>query len=127
MLDQASAATVPAVHVPHVDECPIEETELATLDRIQEMIRAVDAKVPVLMGIQTAMLGGLAACLPDRKDLAVAHLVWLAIGAVPAAVGVVLGALATLPRTRALNNSLLFFGTIAARSAEQHAAAVRSR
>lgn len=91
-----------------------------TLDRTQELIRAVDVKTALYMGIATGMAAALPA-LVQAWDKAT-YWVWIAIvvgSAGPVFCSLCCG-IATFPHTEAARPSLLFFGTIARLKASEY-------
>lgn len=88
------------------------------LERHLAWIAAADVKVGVIVAINTALLGGLAAAFAASSSTA--RIPWtyvfLLFAAVPAVIGVFCAAMAVLPRTTGPKDSLLFFSPIAARS-----------
>lgn len=96
-----------------------------TLDRLLEWIRAVDAKTPVIMAIDTAMLGVLAALTPAPEKLSATAWLWIAFGSAALIVSLGLCARATFPQTKGPGASLIYFGGIASRSADAFAQAMR--
>ena len=98
-----------------------------TLSRLLEWIRAVDAKTPLVIAIATGMLGVIAAVAPKPGDLALRSSLAIALGAIPLIGSLVLCLMATFPQTRGPLDSLIFFGGIAKRSAQQFLDAERKR
>jgi hypothetical protein len=97
------------------------------LDRLLDWIRAVDAKTPVVMAIDTAMLGIVIALLPLSNQLNVATLSWIAIGSSSLVLSLLLCAVATFPQTGGPLDSLIFFEGIAARTLPRYAGEVAAR
>jgi hypothetical protein len=89
------------------------------LERNLAWIATAEIKVGVIVAIDTALLGGLAAAF-GASDSA-ARTVWtylfILVAAGAAVLGLFCAAMAVLPRTSGPKNSLLFFGTIAAQDA----------
>ncbi|MFO1010548.1 MAG: DUF5706 domain-containing protein [Planctomycetota bacterium] len=112
-----SITPAPAVHAP---EEWLEQVQTDELARLLEWIRAVDAKVPVLMAISSAIVASVAAVAPVPSNLNWNSIAWIAAGVAPQVVSLVYCALATFPQTKGPSGSLIFFGGIASRSAEQH-------
>lgn len=106
------------------DQIPIAESMLS---RLLEWIRAVDTKTPLVIAIATGMLGVIAAVAPTPADLTLRSSLGMALGAVPLLGSLVLCLKATFPQTRGPLDSLIFFGGIATRSAEQFRDAVQKR
>jgi Family of unknown function (DUF5706) len=89
------------------------------LERNLAWIAAADVKVGVIVAINTALLGGLAAAFASSDTAA--RVAWTYFFTLTAAGSAVIGlfcsAMAVLPRTTGPKDSLLFFGPIAARDA----------
>lgn len=84
-----------------------------TLDRTLEMIRAVDVKTALYMGIATGMAAALPALVQAWDKATIRTWIILVLGALgPALCSIVCG-IVTFPQTDAARPSLLFFGTIA--------------
>lgn len=92
------------------------------LERHLAWIAAAEVKVGVIVALDTAMLGGLAAAF-GASDPA-ARIAWTYLFTLVAAGATVLGlscaAMAVLPRTNGPQNSLLFFGQVAALKSEYY-------
>jgi hypothetical protein len=118
-------STTPAPDPPSDDvlEVQIGRAE-KTLDRLLEWIRAVDTKTPVVMAVDTAMLGVLAALAPSPDQFGATTWLCIAFGSVALIVSLGLCAMATFPQTKGPEGSLIYFGGIAARSAEAFAQAM---
>ena len=98
----------------------IVEAQTAELARLLDWVRAVDAKVPVLTAISCATVAAVAAVAPAADKLTWINMVVIVIGVLPQFASLLYCALATLPQTHGPTGSLIFFGGIAARSAEQY-------
>lgn len=122
---QMSEATPPVV--PPEDPDTLIDRGEASLDRLLEWIRAVDAKTPVVMAIDTAMLGVIAATAPGPDHFCASTWLWIAVGTASLVVSLSLCALATFPQTKGPEGSLIYFGGIASRSLPGYIEAARSR
>lgn len=98
----------------------IVEVQTAELARLLDWVRAVDAKVPVLTAISCAIIASVAAVAPAADKLTWSTVLLIAAGVVPQFASLVCCALATFPQTRGPAGSLIFFGGVAGRSAEQY-------
>jgi hypothetical protein len=98
----------------------IVEVQAAELARLLDWVRAVDAKVPVLTAISCAIVASVATIAPTADKLTLPTLGVIAAGVVPQFVSLAYCALATFPQTKGPTGSLIFFGGIAERSAEQY-------
>lgn len=96
------------------------EAQTAELGRLLEWVRAVDAKVPVLTAISCAIVASVATVAPTADKLTLPVLGVIAAGVVPQFISLAYCALATFPQTDGPTGSLIFFGGIAERSAEQY-------
>ncbi|UDM16833.1 Pycsar system effector family protein [Vogesella sp. XCS3] len=94
------------------------------LERHLAWIAAAEIKVSVIVTIDTALLGGLAAAFGTSESVArtawAYHFILTASGAV--VLGLLCAAMAVLPRTNGPKNSLLFFGPIAAQNVTSYCA-----
>lgn len=84
-----------------------------TLDRTQELIRAVDVKTALYMGIATGMAAALPALVQAWDKATPWTWVILVIGTAGPTFCSIFCAIATFPLTDASRPSLLYFGTIA--------------
>jgi len=98
----------------------IEQVQTEELARLLEWVRAVDAKVPVLTAISCAVIASVAAVAPAPPNLNWTALAVISSGVAPQMASLVYCALATFPQTNGPSGSLIFFGGIANRSAEQY-------
>jgi hypothetical protein len=98
----------------------IVEVQTAELARLLDWVRAVDAKVPVLTAISCAIVASVATIAPAADRLTLPTLGVIAAGVVPQFVSLAYCALATFPQTKGPTGSLIFFGGIAERSADQY-------
>ncbi len=123
----AMSTTAPESNSPSATplDVQIERTE-KSLERLLEWIRAVDAKTPVVMAIDTAMLGVLAALAPAPRDLSPYHWLSIALGTLALIASLGLCAAATFPQTEGPKGSVIYFGGIAARSAFAFADTMRT-
>jgi hypothetical protein len=95
------------------------------LDRLLAWIRAADARVSLVLPLSTAMLGALAALGSGVECWKASEITWSTLATVPLFASLVFLVLATFPRTRGPQGSLIFFGGISSRSMEQYREAVR--
>lgn len=119
--------SIPPASQSQLDPSEQVDRQEKTLDRLLEWIRAVEAKIPIIMAIDTGMLGVLATVSPPPKDLTYGSFLWVALGASPVVASLVLCALATLPQTKGPQGSLLYFGSIASKSLSDYTDAVHRR
>jgi hypothetical protein len=83
-------------------------------------ISAADSKISFVFAIDTAMLGFLAAVSPKAASgWAVAPAIFAAFAAVFGLTSLIFLSLASFPRTKGPKSSLIFFGGIAQRDADQ--------
>jgi len=88
------------------------------------MIRSIAVRVPLLCGISLAMMGFL---VSQVHGWSVSHILCLLLGIAGPTACIVCCLLATLPRTKSGNASLVFFSTIACRSLDEYGSAVKAR
>lgn len=103
------------------------ELQERNLDRLLDWIRAVDTKTPIVMAIDTAMLGVVIALLPEPRVSTAQTVFWIAFGSSSLVLGLLLCALATFPQMAGPKNSLIFFGGIAGHTQADYARAVAGR
>ena len=97
----------------------------ANLSRQISFIAAADSKVSFVLAVNTAMLGLLAAVVPRAlRDWELVPGLLSVASALLAIASLIFLSLASFPRTTGPKTSLLFFGGITARSADQYMAAV---
>jgi hypothetical protein len=94
------------------------------LERQVESIRASDAKIQLLVPTTTAMIGVLAALMRGPGPGAL-KAVYALVGALPLIVALGFMAMTVIPRLRGEGGSLLFFGGIAGRSADDFRSAMK--
>lgn len=112
--------------VPSAESTAIEIQE-SNLDRQLEWIRAVDAKVPTVIGIATTMLAVTGALSPQPENLSWESGLWMALASIPLLVCLVFCAAATFPKTKGPAGSLIYFGGICERSHSEYSNAVSQR
>lgn len=95
------------------------------LDRQIAWIRASDAKISMLLPINTAMLAVLAAHLA-QAHLTVVHWALAIAASVPCAVSFTLAVLAVMPHIRDDGNSLIYFTDIARRPRDDFRSQIRA-
>lgn len=95
------------------------ETAQWVLDRHLAWIAAAEVKVGVIVAINTALLGGLAAAFgaSDSEARVAWTYLFTLVAAGAAVVGLFCAAMAVLPRTNGPRDSLIFFGPVAAQDA----------
>ncbi len=84
----------------------------AVLDRQLEWIKAVDSKVPIIVGLTTAMLAVITALSPAATDLSWSTLLLMATGSLPLAGCLTSCVIATFPHTDGPKDSFIYFGAI---------------
>jgi hypothetical protein len=100
----------------------------STLNMQLEWVRGVDGKIQFLLTIEIAMLGALAAVVPDPDTFAWAwHGLWVIAGSLGLLGSLVCCGVATIPRTKAPAPSLIFFGEIAKLTVEEFGTAILKR
>jgi len=95
------------------------------LERLLNWVRAAESRLALTLPLGTAMLGALAVLAPSAEDWKAVEAVFVVLAAIGLEVCMVACWLATFPRTDGPKGSLVYFGTIADKSASQYAAAVR--
>lgn len=103
--------------MPTCEQIRVAEQALA---RQLDWIKSIESKLAVIVAVGVAMLGVLASRIPTEPCnwLLVGLFVFLGSGAILA--GLVFCAMALCPRVKSPNLSVLFFGSIAAHSAEEY-------
>lgn len=91
-----------------------------SLSRQLDWIKAVEAKVSVIVAITVAMLGFLVARIPTTATNWKLIALWLVIGGGPLIACLVFCLLASFPRVKSPNLSLMFFGSISNHSCEEY-------
>ncbi|CAG0985681.1 hypothetical protein PHYC_02009 [Phycisphaerales bacterium] len=84
----------------------------ATLDRLLDMVRAIDAKTPIVLAINTGMLGVAMAMAPALSQWTEWTMLCASVAVLCPAVSLVLCAVATFPHTDGPGKSLVYFGGI---------------
>jgi hypothetical protein len=105
-----------------IDHVDILEKNLA---RQIEAVRASDTKIALLIPAETIMLGVIAAMFRVAEPGPLTSL-YVAFSTVPLILSYASAALSAFPRLRSSAGSLLFFGSIAARSPDNYLAAIRA-
>jgi hypothetical protein len=90
------------------------------LERQIDWITSADAKVGVVVAIQTAMVGALAAAYGSAKQPDGSDLFFAGFALFLSLVSLVCAALALFPRTDGPSSSFIFFAKITARSREEY-------
>jgi hypothetical protein len=98
----------------------------ASLARLLQWIGAAEARITVILGIDTAMLGTLAAFAPSPKLWTTAAVVCGAIAVFSLVLSLIFVALASFPRTTGPKQSIIYFDGITSRDSDQYLALVRS-
>ncbi|MBA2880185.1 hypothetical protein HNR65_000492 [Desulfosalsimonas propionicica] len=96
------------------------------LDRLLTWVRAADTRVTLVLPLDTAMLGALAAVASDTCGWNTWQVIWGLLSVIPLTASLVFLALATFPRTDGPRNSLVFFGGIANRTEREFRDAVQA-
>lgn len=98
------------------------------LDRMHSSIVAIDAKVAVSVGLNTGMLGGLAAAYAVSRPAGSGNASWailaMALATIALVVSIFCAAMAAIPRTRGTSRSLVYFGAIAQQRGAEFVAAL---
>jgi len=92
----------------------------ASLERQLSWIRAVENKLTVLVAIDAGLLGLLATITPSRSELSSLSSLFTFLTSASLVGSFACCALASYPRLKTPNLSLLFFGTISAFSREEY-------
>ncbi len=118
LVEPAPDGTVSALHDRKIDFRNHREMLEGNLARQTEAIRAADIKIALLVPTTTAMLGVLAALLRD-KSLDPVQVLAVCLCAAPLILAFALMAAGVIPRLRFTpSRSLLFFGDLAAQTAD---------
>lgn len=101
---------------------PAEKTRVAeqSLARQLDWIKAVEAKVSVLVAISVATLGVLVTRIPEQPNTWWLVGLFVLLGGGCFVTSLVFCLLASFPRTKSPNLSLLFFGSISDHSSEEY-------
>lgn len=94
------------------------------LDRLLIWVRAADTRVTLVLPLDTAMLGALAAVGSDICAWNTWQVIWGLLAVIPLTASLVFLVLATFPRTDGPPSSLVFFGGIANRTEREFRDAV---
>jgi hypothetical protein len=97
------------------------------LDLQLQWIAAVDGKLPIVIGLATAMLAAIGVVAPDPKDIGWWYGVLIAFGSVPLVVCLMFCARSTFPQTIGPVGSMIFFGGIADLPLSQYCEKVEAR
>jgi hypothetical protein len=103
------------------------ERQEATLERLLEWIRAVDGKIPIVIGFATAMLAVTGALSPKPTTLTWGTGLLMAIGSLPLVVSLCFCAAAISPRLTGPHGSMIYFGGIAALTRAKYGVAILGR
>lgn len=112
---------------PPADPLAAIERQEASLARQLDWIRAVDGKVPVLIGIDTAMVAAIAAIAPEPGRFTALAGLMVVLGSGAVIISLICCITATFPRTDGPEGSLIFFGEICKRPLEAYDRAIRER
>lgn len=96
------------------------------LDRLLTWVRAADTRVTLVLPLDTAMLGTLAAVGSDICGWNTWQVICGLLAVIPLTASLVFLTLATFPRTDGPPNSLVFFGGIANRTEREFRDAVQA-
>jgi len=97
-----------------------------SLTRMLQWINAAEARIAVVLGLDTAMLGALAAFAPLLKTWMTATVIYAAVAVGCLVLSLIFIALATFPRMRRPEQSMVYFGAVAEFDPEQYLAAAKS-
>lgn len=95
------------------------------LERNLSWIAAADIKVGVIVGINTAMGGGLAAAYNDADHRALLAIILTVATSVLGVLSVLFAVMAVLPHLNGPKRSLIFFGCISALDREEYSACLK--
>lgn len=96
------------------------------LERNLVWIAAADIKVGVIVGINTAMGGGLAAAYNDASHKTLIVISLSVLASILGALSVLYAAMAVLPHVNGPKKSLMFFGCISAVDREEYLISLKS-
>ncbi len=113
--------------MPQIDTGAAITRQERILDLQLDWIRAIDAKMPILMAFATAMLAVLAAVTPEQEKISAATCAWVAVGGAALVTSLIFCAAATFPQTEGPRGSLIYFGGIGSMGPAEYGAAVASR
>lgn len=97
-----------------------------TLARLLTWISAAEARISLVLGLDTAMMGALAVFAPSPKLWTVAASSFGAIAVASLALSLICLAFATFPRTDGPKRSLIYFGGIVSRDSDQFLSEMRA-
>jgi Family of unknown function (DUF5706) len=97
----------------------------ATLARLLQWISAAEARIALIFGIHSGMLGALAAFAPTPDRWTIAAIATAAVSAFALMLGVAFLALASFPRIAGPKQSVIYFGGIVSRNDDHYLAIVR--
>lgn len=97
----------------------IDKYSKAALSLQHDWIKSADAKVPPLFAINAAMLGVIAALLPDINNWDIQAAIFTLLSIVPLVGSVICLALTTFPRLSGPVGSVVFFSGITARTEDE--------
>lgn len=103
----------PSAHIDAVGVDDLIARQEVCLNRQLEWIRAIDSKVPIVIGLATAMLALVGAVSPAPMALSWGTGVLMAIGSLPLVACLWWCAAATFPHTRGPSGSRIYFRGIA--------------
>ncbi len=95
-----------------------------TLERLLSWIEAADSKVGLVLAIDTAMLGVLAALAPSPSGWTVESVILAAVALVLLLISLLTSSVASFPRTEGPPESMIYFKGITEREAHQYERAV---
>lgn len=91
----------------------------ASLSRQIQWIAGADTRIPLVLGIDTAMLGVLAASLEEQKAWSVVAIIAAVLAALAILASIASLTMAAVPRTNGPSHSMIFFGGISRRDIAQ--------
>ena len=95
-----------------------------TLSLQLEWVKSADSKVPPLFAINAAMLGVIAALIPDINNWDIQSAIFTLLSILPLVGSVICLALTTFPRLSGPASSVVFFSGITARSEDEYISVV---
>lgn len=91
-----------------------------TLSRLLDWIKAVDVKVPIVMVVNTAMLGYVGSSVPSPAEWTWFAVIGAAMGTIPPGLSLWFCFMATSPKLDGPRKSLLYFGGISDRGVDEY-------
>lgn len=97
-----------------------------TISRLLQWIAAAEARISVVLGLDTAMLGAIAVFAPTPKMWSTSAVAFAAIAVTALALSLTFLAAASFPRTNGPKQSLIYFGGIAERDPDQFLSEIKT-